>query len=58
MLSTILDATIDMIWGDLYDILVTWRIFSLIMDRMFLQALEIMRKSDHIHDLNLLIVLH
>ena len=28
MLSTILDATIDMIWGDLYDILVTWRIFS------------------------------
>lgn len=58
MLSTILHATIDMIWGDLYDRLVTWRIFSLIINRMFLQASEIMRKRNHIHDVNLLIVLH
>lgn len=56
---TILNAIIIMIWRDMYDHLITWRIFTLAMYHgCFTPTPKFTRKVGHEHDVDLLISSH
>ena len=56
-LSTILNAIVNIIGGDLCDHPITRKIFTFTMNKVFIQGLKL-EKIGYNHDLHLLITLH